>query len=95
MKDNTTQMPSKTVRGQKHISPPERHSQQSHRRAEARAAAQGHATEKEQHAHDRSILVAELEKRTAHQMKQQKDNQNRQNARQKGTEAGTEQEESK
>jgi hypothetical protein len=49
-----------TVRGQKYIPPQGRHSQQSHRRAQARAAAQGDATVQDQHAHDRSNVKAEL-----------------------------------
>jgi hypothetical protein len=89
------QLPLKTKRGQKHIAPSGRHSQQTHRRAEARAAAQGHATEKEQHAHDRSIVVGKLGKQAAHQLKQQQDTQDKRSARQKGSEPGNKQEESK
>jgi hypothetical protein len=65
----------KTTKGQKHVSPPERHSQQTHRRAEARAAAEGHATEQEQHAHDRSLVVARLQKRHGEQQKNQQQNE--------------------
>ena len=61
----------KTTKGQKHVAPPGRHSQQTHRIAEARAAALGHTTEKEQHAHDRNLVVAEQDKRAALQLKQQ------------------------
>jgi hypothetical protein len=89
------QMPPKTKRGQKHIAPPGRHSQQTHRRAEARAASQGHATEKEQHAHDRSIVVGKLGQQAAHQLKQQQDTQGKRSARQKGSEPENKQEESK
>ena len=49
-----------TTRGQKYVSPEGRHSQQTHRRAEERATADGHTTEKEQHDHDRSAVTAEL-----------------------------------
>ena len=49
-----------TVKGQKYVSPEGRHSQQTHRRAEARATADGHTTEKEQHDHDRSTVEAEI-----------------------------------
>lgn len=49
-----------STRGQKYVSPEGRHSQQTHRRAEERAAADGHTTEKEQHAHDRSAVETEL-----------------------------------
>ena len=64
---------SKTVRGQKYVSPLGRHSQQTHRRAEARAAADGHTTEKEQHAHDRTVVETELNRAT-----QQKETQRQQ-----------------
>jgi hypothetical protein len=86
------QLPLKTKSGQKHIAPPGRHSQQTHRRADARAAAQGHTTEKEQHAHDRSIVVAEQDKRAAHQQKQQQNNQDKRSASQKASEQGKRQE---
>ena len=49
-----------TVRGQRYVAPAGRHSKQTHRRAEERAAADGHATVKEQHAHDRSLVLAEI-----------------------------------
>ena len=60
-----------TVKGQRYVAPPGRHSRQTHRRAQERAAAQGHATEKEQHAHDRSLVKTELNKRAEHLAKQQ------------------------
>ena len=69
----------------KHTAPPERHSQQSHRRAAERAAEQGHASEKEQHAHDRSIIVAAQDERTATQLKQQQETQNKRTATQKAS----------
>jgi hypothetical protein len=50
------------VRGQRHVPPAGRHSQQSHRRAQARAAAEGHATIQEQHAHDRTTVKAEADR---------------------------------
>ncbi len=53
-----TAIPSKTVKGQKHISPVGRHSQQTHKIAQARADANGHTSEKEQHAHDRVLVLA-------------------------------------
>ena len=49
-----------TTRGQKYVSPEGRHSKQTHPRAEARAAAEGHTTEKEQHDHDRNVVTTEL-----------------------------------
>lgn len=55
----------RTVKGQKYIAPAGRHSQQSHRRAQARADAQGNATIQEQHAHDRSNVKAELSRLAA------------------------------
>jgi hypothetical protein len=55
----------KTVRGQRYIAPPGRHSQQSHRRAQARAAAQGNATIEEHHAQDRSMVKTELSRLAA------------------------------
>lgn len=75
MPDNTKPI---TTKGQKYVSPPGRHSQQTHRLAEERAAAQGHATEKEQHAHDRSLVRAELKQRADQKMKQQQSTQNKQ-----------------
>ncbi len=48
------------LRGQKHVPPSGRHSQQSHRRAQQRASAEGHATIQEHHASDRSTLKAEI-----------------------------------
>jgi len=63
-------------KGQKYVSPEGRHSQQTHRRAEERAAAGGHTTEKEQHAHDRNVVVTEIDRKA-----QQKANQRAQNAR--------------
>ncbi len=51
-----------TVAGQRYISPNGRHSQQTHRRAEDRAAAQGHGSEREQQDHDRSVVLAKLQK---------------------------------
>ena len=66
----------KTVRGQRYVSPEGRHSQQTHRRAEERAAAGGHADEKAQHAHDRAAVEAEIDR-----IATQKANQKAQNAR--------------
>lgn len=66
----------KTVRGQKYVSPEGRHSQQTHRRAEERATANGHTTEKEQHAHDRNAVETEINR-----VEQAKANQKAQNAR--------------
>ena len=67
---------SKTTRGQRYVSPEGRHSQQTHRRAEARAAVNGHTTEKEQHAHDRSVVETELNRAA-----EQKETQRQQTAR--------------
>jgi hypothetical protein len=63
-------------RGQKYVSPEGRHSQQTHRRAVVRATADGHTTEKEQHAHDRNVVATEIDR-----VVQQKANQKAQNAR--------------
>ncbi len=60
----------KTVKGQRHVSPVGRHSQQTHKRARQRAAAEGFTTEKEQHDGDRQLVEARLAKR-ADQVKQQ------------------------
>jgi len=65
-------------KGQKYVSPEGRHSQQTHRRAEVRATANGHTTEKEQHAHDRNVVVTEIDRKA-----QQKANQRAQSARAK------------
>jgi hypothetical protein len=48
------------TKGPRHVSPPGRHSQQTHRRAKERAAVDGHATEREQHDHDRSTVLGAL-----------------------------------
>ena len=58
------------TRGQKYSSPEGRHSQQTHRRAEERGAAAGHTTEKEQHAQDRSDVVAEIDRVAEAKVKQ-------------------------
>ena len=50
------------VAGQKHVPPAGRHSQQTHRRAAERAVEQGHATEREQHDHDREGVLAAIQK---------------------------------
>ncbi|MCW3055877.1 MAG: hypothetical protein JWN14_5047 [Chthonomonadales bacterium] len=63
-------------KGQKYVSPEGRHSQQTHRRAEVRATASGHTTEKEQHAHDRNAVETEINRKA-----NQKANQRAQNAR--------------
>lgn len=65
-----------TTRGQKYVSPEGRHSRQTHRRAEERAAADGHTTEKEQHDHDRTVVTAEIDR-----VAQGKVTQREQNAR--------------
>ena len=52
-----------TVRGQRYVAPAGRHSQQTHRRAAERAAAEGFTTVKELHAHDRSLIVAEISRK--------------------------------
>lgn len=63
-------------KGQKYVSPEGRHSQQTHRRAEVRATANGHTTEKEQHDHDRNAVETEINRKA-----DQKANQRAQNAR--------------
>src|SRR5690348_6952859 len=60
-----------TKKGQKYVAPAGRHSQQTHRHAEERAAAQGHISEKEQHAHDRSVVKTGLDRRAAQLAKNQ------------------------
>jgi hypothetical protein len=75
----TTVVPQYTpilTRGQKYVSPEGRHSKQTHRRAEARGSAAGHANEKEQHAHDRQTVEAEIDR-----IAQAKSNQRAQNVR--------------
>lgn len=70
-----------TVKGQKYVAPAGRHSQQTHRLAEERAAAMGNANEKEQHAHDRNALVTEQNRRADQKTKQkQQSDQNKQSA---------------
>lgn len=68
------QRASVTTLGQKYVSPEGRHSQQTHRRAEARAAADGHTTEKEQHAHDRSAVETEINRVEAAKVSQRTQN---------------------
>jgi hypothetical protein len=51
-----------TVLGQRYVSPRLRHSQQSHRIGALRASEAGHASEKEQHAHDRTATTAKIAK---------------------------------
>jgi len=55
----------KGIRGQKYFAPEGRHSQQSHRRAQERAEAEGHATPQQQHAHDRGNVKAEVSRLAA------------------------------
>ncbi len=77
MVDTTPPQPaSKTTKGQKYVSPLGRHSQQTHRRAEERATADGHTSEKEQHAHDRAAVETEINR-----VEQVKLNQRAQGAR--------------
>ena len=64
-----------TVRGQRYVPVAGRHSQQTHRIAEERATANGHATEEEQHAHDRTAVTTEINR-----VAQAKLNQQRQHA---------------
>lgn len=71
------------TKGQKYVAPTGRHSQQTHRRAEERAAMQGHSTEKEQHVHDRGVVSAELNRQAELKLKQQ--GQNQRNAAQKAS----------
>jgi hypothetical protein len=70
------QAAAKTVQGQKYVSPLGRHSQQTHRRAEAREVANGYTSEKEMHAHDRQTVEAEIDRAA-----QAKATQRAQNAR--------------
>jgi len=71
-----------TVKGQKYVSPPGRHSQQSHRRAEEHAAADGNTTEREQYDHDRSVVLAGFDKQAQQKQSQQRE-QTERNAGQK------------
>lgn len=73
--------PPKTVKGQRYVAPAGRHSQQTHRRAQESAAAEGHATEKEQHDHDRSVVQAQLNQHTEQQLSQQREQSERTAAR--------------
>jgi hypothetical protein len=54
-----------TTLGQRYVSPAGRHSQQSHRLGALRASDAGHASEKEQHAHDRTATSARIAKSAA------------------------------
>ena len=75
MEDTTTPQPApKTTKGQKYVSPLGRHSQQTHPRAEARAAADGHTSEKEQHAHDRAAVETEITRVEAAKVSQRAQN---------------------
>lgn len=76
MVDTTPQPTPKTKKGQKYVPPAGRHSQQTHLRAQARGVAEGHTTEREQHAYDRQAVTAEIER-----VAQQKLNQRAQSAR--------------
>ena len=60
----------KLTREQRYAAPVERHSQQTQRRARENAAAGGHATEKEQMAHERNVAEASFVQRTQQQQKQ-------------------------
>ena len=61
-----------TVLGQRYVSPAARHSQQSHRIGALRASDAGHASEKEQHAHDRTATSDKIAK-TAADLQKNKD----------------------
>ncbi len=67
----------KTVAGERHVSPPARHSQQSHARATARAEALGFTTARELHDYDRAAVLAKLQKGTDGALAQQRNEQNR------------------
>jgi hypothetical protein len=54
-----------TALGQRYVSPAGRHSQQTHRLGALRASDAGHASEKEQHAHDRTATTARIAKSAA------------------------------
>jgi len=54
-----------TVLGQRYVSPGGRHSQQTHRLGALSASEAGHASEKEQHAHDRTATSARIAKSAA------------------------------
>jgi hypothetical protein len=73
-KAGAAQPASVTTRGQKYVSPEGRHSQQTHRRAEERATADGHTSEKEQHDHDRSAVTAEINRLEAAKVSQRTQN---------------------
>jgi hypothetical protein len=61
-----------TELGQRYVSPAGRHSQQSHRLGALRASDAGHASEKEQHAHDRTATSTRIAK-TAADLQKNKD----------------------
>ncbi len=67
------------TKGKKHVSPPGRHSQQTHRRADERGAAEGHTTEKALHAHDRSVELAEQGDKVTKQEQQKREQAGRGN----------------
>lgn len=66
-----------SVAGQRHVSPPARHSQQAHARATARAQALGLTTARELHDHDRAEVLAKLQKSTDGKLAQQRNEQSR------------------
>src|ERR1700722_12690923 len=61
-----------TAIGQRYEAPAGRHSQQSHRLAQLRASDAGHASEKEQHDHDRKTKSEKIAK-TAADLKRNKE----------------------
>ena len=67
----------KTVAGERHVSPPARHSQQARARATARAEALGFTTARELHDYDRAAVLAKLQKGTDGVLAQQRNEQNR------------------
>lgn len=67
----TPERVSMTVKGQRYEAPEGRHSQQTHRLAEARTLAGGHASEKEQTAHDREAMITGLAETAAGKVRHQ------------------------
>ena len=60
-----------TVKGQKYVPVPGRHSKQTHRLAAERAAAGGHASEMEHSAHDRAAMITGIAETAAEKTRHQ------------------------
>lgn len=77
VKAAAVEMAPNSVAGQKYVSPAGRHSQQSHRRAQARAEALGLTTVRELYDHDRAAALAKLKKGADGALAQKKSEQDR------------------